>query len=288
MTGIIYKSIGGFYYVKSSDGILVECKPRGLFRKAEIKPVAGDRVQLAQDAGTWYINDVLPRNNVFIRPPVANVDVFFIVASMVQPAPNYLVLDKLSAIAVESGATPVVVVTKADLASPQAFLQAYETSGMEVLQVNAKSGAGTEALAARIAGKLCVFCGNSGVGKSTLLNVLLPAARRETAPISQKLGRGRHTTREVEIFETAGGLVADTPGFSSLDLQQVMPIAKENLAFAFPEMAGLIAQCRFSNCAHLSEVGCAVRQALAEGKISQSRYNSYAALYREAKENERY
>lgn len=288
MNGVIYKSLGGFYYVKGEDGALHECKPRGLFRKTGVKPVAGDRVCLETEADTLYINEVLPRKNVFVRPPVANVDQFFILASTVQPAPSFFVIDKLAAVAIENEAQPVLIITKTDLADAAPLLEAYRASGIPLHVANAESGEGVAAMCELLPGRLSVFCGNSGVGKSTLLNRLLPAAARETGAISHKLGRGRHTTREVELFEVGGGLVADTPGFASFDVQRAAPILKENLQFDFPEIRARMEGCKFTGCSHLAEQGCAVRAALQAGEIAQSRYDSYTALYNEAKEGERY
>lgn len=286
--GIIYKGIGGFYYVKTADAQLIECKPRGLFRKQGIKPVAGDKVHLLKEADTYYIDEVLPRKNVFIRPPVANVEQFFIIASTVQPVPSFLVIDKLSAVAFDNEAEPVLVITKTDLAAADSLKDAYATSGIKIVELNVEEEEGLEEVRQLLPNKLSVFCGNSGVGKSTLLNALLPHAERETGEISQKLGRGRHTTREVEIFEVNGGLVADTPGFASFDVQRASPIIKENLQFAFPEIAKKMNECRFTGCSHVTEAGCAVRGALEVGEISPSRYQSYVEMYKEAQQAEKY
>ena len=224
MNGYIVKGIGGFYYVRTEVGI-IECKPRGIFRKQKITPVAGDEVTVETENGASVIAEIAPRKNVFVRPPVANLDVLFLVASTTQPTPSTLVLDKL-----------------------------------------------------------CAFCGNSGVGKSTLLNALLPEAERETSAISQKLGRGRHTTREVTIFEAFGGRIADTPGFASLEANRAGFIPKENLEHAFPEFGPYLGECQFTGCSHRTEKGCAVRAALAEGRLSQTRYDSYCAMYDEVKD----
>lgn len=285
-TPYIVKGIGGFYYVKTADGI-VECRAKGIFRRRGVTPVAGDRVRLEHEAGTAVIAEILPRKNVFVRPPVANVDQFFIVASTVQPVPSTLVIDKLSAIAVDRGAQPVLVITKGDLYGADTLAQCYSTAGFPVLCVNAATGEGLAPLRDMLAGKLSVFSGNSGVGKSTLLGALMPGCELETAEISQKLGRGRHTTREVVLYEAHGGLVADTPGFASLDMARAAAIPKENLELAFPDIARLFGQCRFTGCSHLSEVGCAVREAVHRGEIARTRYESYAALYERAKEQEK-
>lgn len=275
----ITKGIGGFYYVRTPQGI-VECKARGIFRKRGITPVAGDLVALSPD-GTM-IDEILPRKNVFVRPPVANLDVLFIVASTTQPVPSTLVLDQLAAAAIYKDVQPVLVVTKADLATADKLAQAYATSGIPLVQLHYETGEGLDTIRGYIEGHLCAFCGNSGVGKSTLLNTLAPELNRETGQISQKLGRGRHTTREVEIFEVCGGRLADTPGFASLEAQKLCRIPKEDLQHTFPEFERYFGQCRFTGCSHRSETGCAVRAAVEEGKISQTRYASYLAMYEEA------
>ncbi|MEG0768419.1 MAG: ribosome small subunit-dependent GTPase A [Ruthenibacterium sp.] len=279
----ILKGIGGFYYVKTADGIL-ECRVKGIFRKRGISPVAGDAVVLEQEAGTDIIAEILPRKNVFTRPPIANVDNFFIVVSTVQPVPSTLVIDKLTAIAVDKETQPIIVVTKADLHSTRMLTECYRHSGIPILCVDAATGAGLDEVRARLPGRLSVFCGNSGVGKSTLLSALLPEITLETGEISKKLGRGRHTTREVMLYETCGGYVADTPGFSSLDMEKASCIPKENLQYAFPDLQRYFGQCKFTGCSHTVEKGCAVRAALDEGELDKSRYTSYVTLYNEAKE----
>lgn len=275
----ITKGIGGFYYVRTADGI-VECKARGIFRKRGITPVAGDNVQLSADGS--MIEEILPRKNVFVRPPVANLDILFIVASTTQPVPSTLVLDELAAAAIYKGVQPILVVTKADLAAADMLRQAYATSQIPLIQLHYETGEGLAEIRGYIQGHLCAFCGNSGVGKSTLLNALAPELKRETGQISQKLGRGRHTTREVEIFEICGGRLADTPGFASLEAQKLCRIPKEELQHTFPEFEPYFGQCRFTGCSHRSEKGCAVRDAVEAGKISKTRYTSYLAMYEEA------
>lgn len=283
MKGYITKGIGGFYYVRTPEGI-VECKPRGIFRKQKITPVAGDEVTLAMENGAAVIAGIAPRKNVFVRPPVANLDVLFLVASTTQPTPSTLVLDKLSAIAVDKGVQPVIVCTKADLAGESFLRSAYERSTLPFIAIHYADGSGLDEVKAWIRGRLCAFCGNSGVGKSTLLNALLPELARETGEISQKLGRGRHTTREVTIFEAFGGRIADTPGFASLEASRAGFIPKEALEHAFPEFGPYLGQCQFTGCSHRAEKGCAVRAALAAGQLSQTRYDSYCAMYDEVKD----
>ena len=281
MKGYIVKGIGGFYYVKTEEGI-VECKPRGIFRKQKIAPVAGDEVTVETENGASVIAEIAPRKNVFVRPPMANLDVLFLVASTTQPTPSTLVLDKLSAIAVDKGVQPVIVCTKADLGEAEFLRSAYERSTLPFIAIHYDTGEGLDEVKQWINGRLCAFCGNSGVGKSTLLNTLAPALHRETGQISQKLGRGRHTTREVEIFEICGGRLADTPGFASLEAQKLCRIPKDDLQHTFPEFGPYFGQCRFTGCSHRSETGCAVREAVEAGTISKTRYASYLAMYEEA------
>lgn len=281
--GYIVKGIGGFYYVKTAEELL-ECKAKGIFRKRGVTPVAGDQVLVENEAGGNVIAEILPRKNVFVRPPVANLDVLFIVASTTQPVPSTLVLDKLAAIAVDKDVQPVLVFTKSDLSSAEWLRQSYKASTLPLIVADYATGEGLEQVKDWIHGRLCAFCGNSGVGKSTLLNALLPQLSQQTGSISQKLGRGRHTTREVEIFEAFGGLVADTPGFASLDTGRACYIPKENLQYAFPEFAPYLGQCQFTGCAHRGEKNCAVTAALERGEISSTRYQSYAAMYDEVKD----
>lgn len=278
----IIKGIGGFYYVKTEQGVL-ECRAKGVFRKRGITPVAGDYVTLEQEAGTFIIAEILPRKNVFVRPPIANVDQFFIVVSTEQPGPNFLVIDKLSAIAVSREARPVLLWTKADLQSVKPLMEKYAHSKILSIEMNEQ---GREQVKEMLCDKISVFCGNSGVGKSTLLTALIPEISLKTGEISKKLGRGRHTTREVQLYEAFGGLVADTPGFSSLDMERAASISKEELQFAFPEIEHYFGQCQFTGCSHTVEKGCAVRDALQTNEIDVSRYESYTTLYREAQQKE--
>ncbi|MDD6319344.1 MAG: ribosome small subunit-dependent GTPase A [Oscillospiraceae bacterium] len=279
MEGYITKGIGGFYYVRTEDGVK-ECKARGIFRKRGITPVAGDNVILSND-GTM-IDEIKPRRNVFVRPPVANLDVLFIVASTTQPSPSTLILDELISSAVYKEVQPVLVITKADLTQADTLKEDYRLSTIPLICLNYETGEGLDEVRAQIKGNLCAFCGNSGVGKSTLLNAIAPELKRETGQISQKLGRGRHTTREAEIFEVCGGRIADTPGFASIDAQKICRIPKEDLQHTFPEFEPYFGQCRFTGCSHRTEKGCAVRAALEDGKISPTRYQSYLTMYEEA------
>ncbi len=281
MEGYITKGIGGFYTVQTAAGP-VECRARGILRRRGQAPLAGDRVRLSPDGAA--IEEILPRKNSFVRPPVANLDVLFVVASTTQPVPGALLLDEMLAAAAYQGVEGVLVVTKVDLAAADALQAAYAKSAVPVILVDYATGEGLDAVRARIRGHLCAFCGNSGVGKSTLLNALAPELARRTGEISQKLGRGRHTTREAEIFAACGGLIADTPGFSSLDAQRLVRIPKGELEQAFPEFSPYFGRCRFTGCSHRTEAGCAVRAALAAGELSASRYNSYLAMYAQAEQ----
>lgn len=278
MKGYITKGIGGFYYVKTPQG-LTECKAKGIFRKRGLTPLAGDWVEIDENN---TIAEIAERKNYFIRPPIANLEVLFLVSSTVQPVPSTLVLDRMIALAVSKGVQPVLVITKGDLSSGEKLAQIYSKTDVPVIPVDYQTGAGLEEIKALIAGRLAAFSGNSGVGKSTLLNALVPQLKRETGDISQKLGRGRHTTREVEIFEACGGRIADTPGFASLDLERAGFIEKEELQHCFTEFKPCFGQCKFTGCSHRKELGCLVRQKVEEGIIAQSRYESYLTLYEEA------
>ena len=282
MTNYITKGIGGFYYVKTETGI-VECRARGIFRKRGITPVAGDQVVLSADRTT--IDEILPRKNVFIRPPVANLDVLFIVASTTQPVPSTLILDELTAAAVYKDVQPVIVITKADLAAADALEKAYADSTIPLIRLDYDTGEGLDQIRARIAGNLCAFCGNSGVGKSSVLNALDPALALPVGEVSKALGRGRHTTRHVELFSLGEDTyVIDTPGFSSFDTQELDLELKAHLPETFPEFAPYVDDCRFVGCSHTKEKGCAVLQALREGKFPKSRHESYVRLYNELKD----
>lgn len=279
---VIVKGVAGVYTVLTAGGP-VEATARGVFRKRGQTPLPGDTVQLEEYDGQWVITRLCARKNAFVRPAVANVDVFFLIVSTCEPSPSTWIMDQLLAIAVDKDAQPVLVITKNDLGSGEALAEIYRQSGIPVIMANAATGEGVAEVCAYIEGHICVFCGNSGVGKSTLLNAVLPGIQLETGEISKKLGRGRHTTRQVELFGVHGGLIADTPGFSSLEMERAAPIPKENLQFAFPEMRPYILQCRFTGCSHTCEKGCAVQQAVKQGLIAESRYQSYLHMYEQAK-----
>lgn len=285
MTGIILKGIGGFYYVKTEAG-LITCKCKGIFRKAKIIPAVGDRVVIShtnQEDG--LIEEILPRRNHLFRPPVSNIDKLFIITSVSDPAPNPFLIDKTIAIAEVKNIEPVLVITKTDLMRCESLMEIYIHAGIRVLEVASLTADGIEAVRAELGHCISAFTGNSGVGKSTLLNALMPELALETGETSKKLGRGRHTTRHVELFPVGNdGYVADTPGFSTLDTERFEPIYGEELPYGFREFAPYLASCKFSSCTHSCEKGCAVLQAVEEGKIHPSRMESYIAMYNEVKD----
>lgn len=245
----------------------------------------GDRVEITvTDDGRGMVDAILPRKNQFSRPAVANIDQMVIVASGAIPVTDPFLIDRMAAMAEWKGCEPLIVFNKCDLERADQLAELYRGAGFAVLQVSAGTGEGVDALSAAIGGKVSAFTGNSGVGKSSILNALQPGFGLQVGEVSEKLGRGRHTTRHVELFPVAGGLVADTPGFSSFDVEQMEAIPKGELAGAFREFAPYVDQCRFQGCAHVKERGCAVREALAEGKITPSRHKSYIRLYEQAKE----
>ena len=285
MTGRIVKALSGFYDVAIGAGEPSPCRGRGKLRHQKVTPLVGDRVEIsATGDGKGVVDAVLPRKNQFRRPAVANIDQMVIVCSGAIPVTDPFLIDRMTAMAEWKGCEPFIVFNKCDLERADGLAELYRTAGFPVLQVSAQTGEGVDALAAAVAGKASAFTGNSGVGKSSILNALQPGFGLEVGEVSEKLGRGRHTTRHVELFPVAGGLVADTPGFSSFDVEQMEAIPKGELAAAFREFAPYVDQCRFQGCAHVKERGCAVREALAEGRISPSRHKSYVRLYEQAKE----
>ncbi len=283
-SGLILQSIGGFYYVETADAVY-ECKARGAFRKEHITPLSGDCVTITVQAdGTGILEEILPRRNALVRPPVANLDCLAIVASVADPKPNLQLLDKLIAIAEDAAIEPIVVITKSDLDDTVALEAIYRGAGFPVFVVTNTSEASAAELKAFLRGKITAFTGNSGVGKSSLLNLIDPALCRETGEISKKLGRGRHTTRSVVLLPlSGGGYLADTPGFSALDIERTQPIDKDALFDCFREFEPYFGKCRFTGCSHVHEPDCAIRQAVEAGEISPSRYDSYVAMYEEAK-----
>ena len=287
--GRLLQVIGGFYYVEAADAVY-ECKARGVLRREGISPVAGDEVVITvSDGGKGALERVLPRRNVLVRPPVANVDCLAIVASLAQPRPHLLLVDKMIALAEHHGIEPIVVVTKTDLDADPFPVDVYREAGFSVFSATALDPKSVLPLKEFLRGKITAFTGNSGVGKSTLLNILDPSLMRETGEISQKLGRGRHTTRSAVLIPlTDGGYWVDTPGFSSLDTDRVAVLDKEDVAACFREFEDYALGCRFTGCAHVSEPNCAVRTAVENGKIARSRYESYVAMYKDAEKRKQW
>ncbi len=285
MTGQIVKALSGFYYVDAGAGEPVPCRGRGRLRHQRVTPLVGDRVEFtATEDGKGMVDAVLPRKNQFSRPAVANIDQMVIVCSGAVPVTDPFLIDRMAAMAEWKGCEPLIVFNKCDLERADGLAGLYRAAGFPTLQVSAETGEGMDALAAAMAGKVSAFTGNSGVGKSSILNALRPGPPLQVGEVSEKLGRGRHTTRHVELYPVAGGLAADTPGFSAFDVEQMEAIPKGELAAAFREFAPYLGQCRFQGCAHVKERGCAVREAVAAGKIAPSRHGSYVRLYGQAKE----
>ncbi len=278
--GRITTSTGGLYTVETSCGVCT-CKARGIFRKRGISPCVGDYVRLSQDG---VICEILPRKNSILRPPAANLDQLLFVVSSCQPSPNLMLLDSFLAVAYYQEIQPVIVVTKLDMDDAADFCLIYESAGIPVLRVDYEKPESIRAVAEQLKGRVSMMTGNSGVGKSTLLNAIDPSLELKVGEISGKLGRGRHTTRQVQLYACAGGYLADTPGFSTFEAEQYVQMEKEQIAGCFPEFAPYLGKCRFSDCAHVCEKGCAVLEAVKRGDISQSRHNAYTALYQTAKQ----
>lgn len=286
--GLILKGVGGLYSVKCCDGIYF-CRARGLFRKTGEKPLPGDRVDFAitdEKDREGYLAKINTRKNSLTRPAVANVDLAFIIVSIKNPEPDLLLADKLLCIFEDKDIESVICINKADLACAdeiKAVSEQYEKAGYEVIVTDAKSGMGIGQIERDISGKVCIFAGQSGVGKSTILNRFIGSEVMETGGISEKIGRGKHTTRHAQFVETSGGYIVDTPGFSSLDAGLLEP---DEIKMLYREYAELSYSCRFSGCMHINEPDCAVKEAAAAGLISNERHERYVKIYTQAKEAE--
>lgn len=278
-TGRILRSISGFYDVQTQEG-LVTCRARGILRKQGNSPLTGDMVQITVEKGKGMVEAILPRKNSFVRPAVANVDALVVFAANVNPVTEPFLIDRVAAIAGDQNVEVILCVNKCDLDPALDLVRIYEHAGFSVISTSAQTGEGVEQLRKHIERKLVAFTGNSGVGKSSILNRLSPELALATGEVSEKLGRGRHTTRHVELYPLGENTyVADTPGFSSFDTDQMDLILKENLQYAFPDFGPYVGKCRFDDCSHRKEPGCAVREAVEEGNIEASRYDSYQKLY---------
>ncbi|MEG0898567.1 MAG: ribosome small subunit-dependent GTPase A [Oscillospiraceae bacterium] len=284
VNGLIVKALGGFYYVKTSERV-IECRARGVFRKNEITPYVGDNavVELTDDQ-KGYIIDIVDRKNSLVRPPVANLDRIIMVVATKEPIPNLQILDKLIAISEYKRIEPVIVVTKNDLEKANEFIDIYKKAGFQTVSVSAVTGEGVEEIKEILSSGISAFCGNTGVGKSSLLNAIDKNLSQATAEISQKLGRGKHTTRHIELFMLDnGGYIADTPGFSSIDADKFETILKGDLENCFREFEPYIPYCQYTGCSHTKEKGCKVLEAVANGEIGKTRHESYMKMYEDAK-----
>ncbi len=284
MFGIILKALSGFYYVEV-DGVVYECRARGSFRKSGISPLVGDRVQIERVSdGEGVINDILPRKNAVKRPPVANVDKLFIVSSYTNPPPNCLLIDKMTVAARFNNIEPVIVFNKCDMGDFSQWREIYVKSGFKTFVVSARDNMGMECIKQELGNCISAFTGNTGVGKSSILNRLLNMDIA-TGEVSQKLGRGRHTTRHTELYKTENnGFVADTPGFSSFELDTQDYALKEKLADCFQDFDAFVSDCRFVGCTHTKEAGCAVIKAVNNGKIQITRHQSYMQMVEDMKD----
>lgn len=284
--GRIRKALSGFYYVDTGDGGVIQCRARGKFRQDGLSPLVGDWVQIREtEPGTGMVWEVEPRKNAFARPAVANIDQLVVVASEAVPVTDPFLIDRVAAIAALKGCGVLICINKCDLASGERLASIYRQAGFSTLCVSAETGEGLRELRDRISGKLSAFTGNSGVGKSSILNAIEPDFSLQVGTVSEKLGRGRHTTRHVELHRlTCGAEVIDTPGFSSFDAQELDLELKERLPETFLEFRPYLDRCRFVGCSHTKEKGCAVLQAVRAGEIPPSRHDSYVRLYQELKD----
>lgn len=284
MNGIILKALSGFYYVGCGSEIY-ECKARGSFRKNGISPLVGDFVEFEITENMHgIIERVCERKTCLYRPPVANIEKLFIISSFATPSPNSYIVDRLTAIAVYNGIKPYIVFNKCDMGDFEDWQRIYCNAGFETFVVSAATGEGTEELRTALKNSVCAFTGNSGVGKSSLINRLF-GSQIETGDVSEKLGRGRHTTRHTELFiNPDGGYVADTPGFSSIEYDSGDYGFKEQLAECFPDFERFTGSCRFSTCSHTCENGCGVLKAVEDGLVEPTRHRSYVELFNELKQ----
>ena len=281
-TGRILRSISGFYDVLTPAG-MVSCRARGILRREGSSPLTGDMVEITVEKGKGMVERILPRKNGFVRPAVANIDALVVFAANVNPITEPFLIDRVAAIAGDQEVPVILCGNKCDLDPAVDLIRIYREAGFPVIPASAETGEGVQQLRQLIRGKLTAFTGNSGVGKSSILNRLHPKLKLPVGEVSEKLGRGRHTTRHVELYDLGEDtFVADTPGFSSFDTDQMDVILKENLQYAFPDFGPCLGKCQFHDCSHRAEPGCAVRAALERGGIQPTRYDSYLRLYEKA------
>ena len=282
--GRIQKALSGFYYVDTGSELLT-CRARGKFRKEGISPLVGDRVRVRElGNGEGFVEEILPRRNSFIRPAVANIDQLVVIGSGAIPKTDPFLIDRVASIAALKQCDVIILLNKSDLERADELYEIYSATGFPTLRVSAETGEGLEELKGLIAGKLSAFTGNSGVGKSSILNALEPGFSLQVGEVSTALGRGRHTTRHVELFRlSCGAEIMDTPGFSSFEAEDLNLEWKHHLPETFIEFAPYLNECRFVGCSHTKEKGCAVLEALKAGKIQKKRHESYLRLHEELK-----
>ena len=281
LTGRIVRSLSGFYDVQTPKG-LITCRGRGSLRRSA-SPLTGDLVEITAEGKKGMVEKILPRKNAFVRPAVANIELLVIFAANVNPVTEPFLIDRVAAIAGDKEVSVALCVNKCDLDPAIDLMRIYSRAGFPVILASAETGQGVEELKDLIRGKVVAFTGNSGVGKSSMLNALCPALSLPVGEVSEKLGRGRHTTRHVELYDLGDGtFVADTPGFSSFDTDQMEVLLKENLQYAFPDFAPYLGACQFHDCTHRKEPGCCLRSAVEGGDVEPTRYDSYLRLYEKA------
>ena len=282
--GRIVRSLSGFYDVQTPSGIIT-CRGRGILRKGNQSPLTGDLVEITVEQGRGMVEKILPRKNRFIRPAVANMDALVVFAANVNPVTEPYLIDRVAAIAGDQEVPVYICVNKCDLDPAVDLVRIYQNAGFPVIRASAETGEGVDELRQLLQGKLTAFTGNTGVGKSSMLNALCPELALATGEVSEKLGRGRHTTRHVQLYCLGEDTyVADTPGFSSFDTEQMDVLLKENLQYTFPDFGDFLGNCQFHDCSHRAEPGCCVRAAVDSGKIEKTRYDSYLRLYEKAEQ----
>lgn len=284
LNGKIIKALAGFYYVEA-DGAIYECKARGIFRKSNDKPVVGDNVEISiNDNYKGVVEKIYTRKNLIERPLVSNIDKLFIISSLGIPCPNALIIDRLCVVAEKLSIEPIIVFNKVDQGDIGDWQEIYSLAGYKTIVCSAQTKDGIIDVSNELVDCICAFAGNTGVGKSSIINAIFDGVDLKTGDVSQKLGRGRHTTRHIELIKhKLGGYVADTPGFSALDEYAYDGILKEDLQYLFPEFNDYLGSCKFTSCMHIGEKGCTVCDAVKEQKIHKSRYDSYLTMYNDVK-----